>query len=155
MGALFSKKKEKPVSQVEAFMDQMEKIRNAPPLAPAEINGLKLSYHYNDVKIRATYQMSGRDESVKKNNVLDLGVYRGEILTLVFDPLNVDGERDPENVAVFWKKTKLGDMRANKLRDMVKDWRAAHLPIFCAMAFPARDRGFFLEFGFYGKPGAK
>ncbi len=151
----FAKEKKEPVDRLNEFLDQMEKIRNAPPLAPDEINGLKLSYHYNDVKIRATYQMSGDDKSIKKNNVLDLGVYRGEILTLSFDTRTVDGGYDPKNVIVSWKKTKLGDLRANRMRDMVREWRQARLPIFCAMAFPARDRGFFIEIGFYGKPGAK
>lgn len=155
MSALFSRNKENepgPDVRVDEFMSKMDKVWNAPPLAPAEINGHKLTYHYNDVKIRAAYPVSGSDKSIKKNNVLSLGIYRGEVLTLSFDTRTVDGGYDSKNVIVSWKKTKLGDMRANRMRDMVREWRSARLPIFCAMAFPSSGRDFFLEIGFYGKP---
>lgn len=147
MSALFSRKKQ---DKIDAFLSEYEKIQNAPQLAPNEINGLALTYHYKDVRIRAPYNLSGK---YGEKSVAAIGARRGDMLTLVFDPRTVDGEKDPLNVAVMWKKTKIGDMRNNRMRDMVHEWRQAKLPIFCAMAYPAPDRGFFLEFGFYGKPG--
>ena len=155
MSALFSRNKKNepgPDVRVDEFMSKMDKVWNAPPLAPAEINGHKLTYHYNDVKIRADYSVSGNDKSKRKNNVLALGINRGEVLTLSFDTRTVDGGYDSKNVIVSWKKIKLGDMRANRMRDMVREWRSVRLPIFCAMAFPSSGRDFYLEIGFYGKP---
>ena len=128
-----------------------EEAQKFPPLAPAEINGYPLTYHYQDVRLNVPWQRGGGyGKSVKS-----IGVKRGDLLKIVFNPKTVDDENDPNNVSIKWKNTIIGDMRPNRLRDMVWSWLQAGLPLYCGVTFPAEDRHFYVEFGFYGNPNIK
>lgn len=128
-----------------------EEAQKQPQLAPAEINGYELTYHYQDVRLNVPWQLGGR----YGKSLNSIGVKRGDPLKIVMNPTTVDEETDPENISIMWKKTVIGDMRPNRLRDMVHTWLHEGLPIYCGVTLPADDRRFFIEFGFYGKPKKK
>lgn len=135
-----------------AMAAEAEARRAADPLAPAEIDGHELAYHYPDVRLRVPYELTG-EKDARINNVIALGVKRGDDLDISFDPYNISGEIDPDNVVISWHGVKLGDMQKTHLCGMVKRWSDAGLPIYCAMFWPSDSRDFLVEFGFYGKPG--
>lgn len=138
-----------PKSQLSNFtIIDATKAQEMPQLAPSEVNGYRLTYHYQDVRINVPWRLSGHyGKSVKS-----IGVKRGDILSIAFDPHTINEEYDKDNIALVWKGVRLGDMNSNRLRDMVRKWTHAGLPIYCGVTLPADDRHFFIEFGFYGKP---
>lgn len=143
----------KSVEQFIADQTAEYAARNAAaPLAPEEIDGHKLKYHYTDVQLRVPWELSGRYDVKPANNVVDLGIKRGDALQFSFDPVTLDEEVDPENVVIFWHNTKIGEMRKTRLRNMMKEWSDAGMPIFCAMFWPSKSSDFFIELGFYGRP---
>ena len=125
-----------------------EEALSLPALAPDEMDGLKMTYHYQDVRLEVPWQIGGGYGQSTKS----IGVKRGDRLEIVPNPTTVNGEQDPHNISIMWKRTILGDMRANKLRTMVHSWLQAGLPIYCGVTMPSTDRRFYIEFGFYGKP---
>lgn len=125
-----------------------------PQLAPEELGGYPLTYHYKDVNLRVANRVNGEFEN-GNTSVKRLGIKRGDMLLLVPNNIAVTGVEDLENVAVYWGNIQLGDMRMNRMRIMVRQWLANSLPVYCAMGKPTDDRDFFVEIGFYGKPSSK
>ena len=138
-----------PNSQLDNFtIIDPAKAQKMPRLAPSEMAGHSLTYHYQDVRIDVPWQLCGHyGKSVKS-----IGVKRGDILSIAFDPHTINEEYDKDNVALMWRGVRLGDMNHNRLRDMVRKWTRADLPIYCGVTLPSDDRHFYIEFGFYGKP---
>lgn len=140
--------KKKQIGAFKIINISPEEAQKQQQLAPAEINGHELTYHYQDVRLNVPWQLGGG----YGKSVNSIGVKRGDPLKIVLNPTTVDEETDPENISIMWKKTIIGDMRPNRLRDMVHTWLQEGLPIYCGVTLPADDRRFFIEFGFYGKP---
>ncbi len=138
-----------PKSQINKFtLIDPTKAQEKPQLAPSEMDGQNLTYHYQDVMINVPWQLSGQyGKSVKS-----IGVKRGDVLSFAFDPHTINEEYDKNNVSITWRGVRLGDMYPNRLRDMVRKWAYAGLPIYCGVSLPSNDRHFYIEFGFYGKP---
>lgn len=137
--------------EIEKEIRELNDFYESPDLAPAEINGFARSYHYRDVNLRVPWQLRGEYDN-EINSVRKLGVKRGDLLQISFDPHNISDEYDPDNVVISWRGVKLGDMQKTRLRRMVKDWLQIGLPVFCAMSKLSDDRNFYIELGFYGKP---
>ncbi len=125
-----------------------EEAQKQPQLAPAEINGYELTYHYQDVRLNVPWQLGGG----YGKSINSIGVKRGDPLKIVLNTTTVDKETDLENISIMWGKTIIGDMRPNRLRDMVHTWLQEGLPIYCGVTLPADDRRFYIEFGLYGNP---
>lgn len=124
--------------------------KDLPPLAPDVLKGYDLSYHYDDVTAVPTREFSTGKTGIKKH-----GIRRGDPLVLRKEIGEYYGSDDKENIAVYWKNIKIGDLHKNRLRGMVHQWSAKNLPIFCAVAEPRDNNEIMIEIGFYGKPGAK
>ena len=119
--------------------------RLAPAKAPEQISGHEKSYYYEAVEIWVDWRYGGRYGKDCK----DLGIRKGDRLHLVPEPT-----RDiPKSVSVYWKNTKVGVMKENRLQDMVHQWLDADLPIYCAAAAVGGNEKLQLELCFYGKPG--
>ena len=128
---------------------ELDGVNNLPDLAPEEMNGLKRTYHYKDVKLVVDWNLTG---GKGKKSVESLGIKRGDVLAFDFTSDTISGMEDPNNVAVMWNGVRLGDMKENRMREMVSDWVEVGLPVYCAMAKPSFDSHFYLEVAFYGKP---
>lgn len=135
-----------PDAQAQVSTSDYFDILNLPKLAPDEMNGEKLVYSYTDVTLYPAPEFMLGGDAVKR-----LGIKRGDSLQIT----NAPREEDPDNIAVFWNNYKIGDMRQNRMRQMAMKWFASDLPIFAAVAYPRENNEIIVEFGFYGKPGAK
>lgn len=135
-----------PDAQAQVNTSDYFDILNLPKLAPDEMNGEKLVYSYTDVTLYPAPEFMLGGDAVKR-----LGIKRGDSLQIT----NAPREDDPDNIAVFWNNYKIGDMRQNRMRQMAMKWFASDLPIFAAVAYPRENNEIIVEFGFYGKPGAK
>lgn len=135
-----------PDAQAQVSTSDYFDILNLPKLAPDEMNGEKLVYSYTDVTLYPAPEFMLGGDAVKR-----LGIKRGDSLQIT----NAPREEDPDNIAVFWNNYKIGDMRQNRMRQMAMKWFASELPIFAAVAYPRENNEIIVEFGFYGKPGAK
>lgn len=135
-----------PDAQAQVNTSDYFDILNLPKLAPDEMNGEKLVYSYTDVTLYPAPEFMLGGDAVKR-----LGIKRGDGLQIT----NAPKDEDPDNIAVFWNNYKIGDMRQNRMRQMAMKWFASDLPIFAAVAYPRENNEIIVEFGFYGKPGAK
>lgn len=111
-------------------------------LAPSTIARKELSYHYQDVEIVISWKYCGSYGKTVKS----LGVKRGDTFELVFD----HEEEDRDSVAVVWYGETVGHMRENRMRDMVRKWKRAKYPVFCAASHVGGESKLLLEFAFYG-----
>lgn len=115
-----------------------------PSLAPLELNGQARSYHYHDVNIWVAWQYGGHYGKDCKA----AGMKRGDSIQLV----SRAEPDDKEAVKVRWSGKTIGSMKSNRLRDMVRKWKASRLPIYCAISGVGGESNLFLEIAFYGMP---
>lgn len=114
----------------------------AEDLAPEEIDGKKRKYHYKDVEIVVFWQYGGRYEKSLESE----GVKRGDPVRLKHSPT----EEDPERVVVVWNDQEIGEMKPNRMRNMVLSWQEAGYPIFSAVNGLYKWHKAFFEIAFYG-----
>lgn len=142
LSKLFGKEEASPAVEYYGLPEDL------PALAPESVDGHDLAYHYKDVTVIPLPAFSIGNIGTRK-----CGIKRGDPLTFRFEVGNYYGPEDKDNIAVYWRNTKIGDMRRNRMREMVHKWAAKNLPIFCAVAEPRENNEIIIEFGFYGKPG--
>jgi len=131
----------------ETITNEMSVVRELRKLAPDKIDQESLSYHYQDVNIHIAWQYGGHYGKSCKS----IGVKRG-------DPLELNIEESEEQgtiVAVYWKGERIGEMKTNRLADMVIQWKDSDLPVFCAVSFLGGNNRIYFEFAFYGRPARK
>lgn len=131
--------------QIDTLEKEREKVLSSDDLTPKAINGKDRQYHYKDVNIWVDWQFSGR----YGKSCESAGMKRGDEVQLRL--INNDPE-EPKAVGVFWNKQKIGYMKSNSLRDMVRSWRASRLPIRAIISQVGGEQKLFLEFAFYGAP---
>ncbi len=119
-----------------------ELARSSPDLSPDTIGKEKRYYHYKDVSIRVVWQFSGQYEKSCES----AGIKRGDMIELVFDHF----ENDPDSVAVVWNGEIIGHMLENRMRGMVKQWKAKKKPVSCYVSHVGGETKILLEFAFYG-----
>lgn len=133
---------EELMRQSQVKQQENEVAVSAEDLAPEKMDGKKLRYHYKDVPIYVNWKYGGRyDETLDS-----LGVKRGDKLRLVRKPT----EDDLDNVAVFWKTTEIGSMKANRMRNMVIEWQEVGFPVFAAVNLIGEQHKLLAEIAFYG-----
>lgn len=130
-------------AQIVSLKEERVTVQNLPKLAPEELNGKKISYHYPDVNIWITWQYSGQ----YGKSCESAGMKRGDKLEL--KPHKE--KEDPDAIQVYWNGEFIGHMKSNRLREMVKQWKSQHLPIFCAVSAVGGEQKLLLELAFYGR----
>lgn len=131
--------------QIDTLEKEREKVLSSDDLTPETLNGKDRRYHYKDVNIWVDWQFSGQ----YGKSCESAGMKRGDEVQLRL--INNDPE-EPEAVGVFWNKQKIGYMKSNRLREMVRSWRASRLPIRAVVSQFGGEQKLFLEFAFYGAP---
>lgn len=134
--------------QIETMAEERESVLASDDLTPETIGGKRRKYHYKDVNIWVVWQYSGRYGKSCKS----AGIKRGDPVQL--RAVNNDPE-DPEAIAVYWNGDKIGYMKTNRLRNMVRSWRKARLPIRAIVSQVGGEQKIFLELAFYGNPKTK
>lgn len=128
--------------QVAAAERERETVEAAPALAPETLGGKKRKYHYKDIAIWITWEYSGQ----YGKSCESIGMKRGDPVSLVPEP----AENDMEAISVYWKGKRIGAMKSNRLRGMVRAWMTDGLPVFCAVSSVGGQSRLMLEFAFYG-----
>lgn len=128
--------------QIEEKAAERESAEAAEALAPEEMKGEKRKYHYKAVEITVFWQYGGR----YGKSLASEGMKRGDIVRLKHAPT----EEDPKRVVVIWGRKTIGEMKANRMRDMVLSWQKAGLPIFSAVNGLYPWYKAFFEIAFYG-----
>lgn len=85
-------------------------------ILPIEVDGMKLSYSYEDVKI----YMPNKDDFPFENFM------PGDDVEFKKEP---DNEYDSNAVAVYWKMQKIGYIYRGKMQDMINDYIYTRCPI--------------------------
>lgn len=152
MGFLDFLNRKTTLSEIEREVATLEKERNqtlnSDDLTPKVLDGKERRYHYKDINIYVSWQFGGRYGKDCKS----IGMKRGDELQLKL--INNDPE-DPEAVGVYWNHQRIGSMKSNRLRGMVRDWKAAKLPILAAASHVGGKQKLLLELAFYGAPQSK
>lgn len=133
--------------QIDERAAEREAAEAAEALAPEEIKGEKRKYHYKAVEITVYWQYGGR----YGKSLASEGMKRGDTVRLKPSP----AEEDPKRVVVIWNRKTIGEMRANRMRDMVLSWQKAGLPIFSSVNGLYPWYKAFFEIAFYGSPQKK
>lgn len=139
-----------PLKTVEEIVAETEEedqfVLDLPSLAPETMHGMPSKYHYKDVVIGVHWKYGGRYEESCES----IGMKRGDTLKLVYKPLiQEDGTEDLNNISVYWHSTEIGHIRAPRMKNMILDWQADQLPIFCAVAYLGKVHPLYAELAFY------
>ena len=159
IGLLIAKKKKpqffpliKEKKFLEAFKLLIQKESSFAPsvissgaLTPSSYSGLERKYHYTDVNIVVKWEYGGQ----YGQSCESLGIKRGDTVRLCKPSERADS---PNDIAICWNKIEIGFMKANRLKDMVHDWRTANLPILTVVSSVGGEEKITIEFAFYGSP---
>lgn len=131
--------------KIKALSDERNKVNMYEDLSPEKLAGRKRRYHYKDVNIYIKWQYGGH----YKDSCASIGMKRGDALELL-PPAETND--DPEAIAVYWRNIEIGNMKSNRLRSMVHQWKDAGLPVLALVADVGGEEMLYIEFAFYGTP---
>ncbi|MGM9593153.1 MAG: hypothetical protein ACI3U8_02250 [Candidatus Onthomonas sp.] len=138
-------------AQVKALETERAEAKSSSDITPESLSGKSRSYHYKDINIRVIWKYGGQYGKTCES----IGIRRGDAVDLLppNDPDVIEStDGDPEAVAVVWHGIEIGTMKANRLRSMVHQWKAAGLPILANVSHVGGEQRIMLEMAFYGRP---
>lgn len=128
--------------QAKRRQEEREHAEASEDLAPLEMDGKKRKYHYKDVEIVVFWQFGGQ----YGKSLRDIGMKRGDSVQLVHAPIS----DDPQRVLVVWDGNEIGELKHNRLREMVLSWKDKGYPVFSAVNGLYAIHKAFFEIAFYG-----
>lgn len=131
--------------KIKASAEERSKVNAYDDLSPEILAGRKRRYHYKDVNIYIKWQYGGH----YKDSCASIGMKRGDVLELL-PP--TEPNDDPEAIAVYWRNIEIGNMKTNRLRSMVHQWKNAGLPVLALVSDVGGEEMLYIEFAFYGTP---